>query len=77
AIAGIGMLAVGIIGNPTLGLVQDTQISHRIQTPELAPYVSKEAKESVFGSYASLDVKEANRLYAKVELFNALEEGGF
>jgi MFS family permease len=73
AIAGIGMLAVGIMGNPMLGLVQDKQVSHRIQTPELAPYAAQGTKQSVFGSYTSLDVKEVNRLNAKVELFNAMK----
>jgi MFS family permease len=61
AIAGVGMLAVGIVGNPFLGYFQDRNIDTHIQAYDRTnqtdlhdTYVIQE-KTGVFGRYMSLD----------------------
>ena len=61
AIAGVGMLAVGIVGSPFLGNFQDRQIDKRLMAYDQSnntqyheEYITSE-KKSVFGSYLSLD----------------------
>ncbi|MBA4066981.1 MAG: MFS transporter [Isosphaera sp.] len=57
AISGLGMLAVGILGAPLLGNVQDKEIDQQlaIKSPELYGRVVGEQRTSVFGSYRALD----------------------
>ncbi|MDH3648722.1 MAG: MFS transporter [Saprospiraceae bacterium] len=62
AIAGVGMLAVGIVGNPFLGNFQDKQIDKQLLVYDQSnttsyhdDYVTVD-KKSVFGSYKSLDL---------------------
>jgi MFS family permease len=57
AISGLGMLAVGILGAPLLGNVQDKEIDQQlaIKSPELYAQVAGEQRTSVFGSYRALD----------------------
>ena len=62
AIAGVGMLAVGIVGNPFLGNFQDKQIDKQLMaydqsnsTSYHSDYVTVE-KKSVFGAYNGLDL---------------------
>ncbi len=62
AIAGVGMLAVGIVGNPFLGNFQDKQVDKQLlaydqsnNTSYHSDYVTVE-KKSVFGRYNSLDL---------------------
>ncbi|MCH2137732.1 MAG: hypothetical protein MK074_01610, partial [Phycisphaerales bacterium] len=55
-IAGVGMLGVGVLGNPWLGNVQDTSIVAALQSANetvAAEYVGPE-KQSLFGAYQSL-----------------------
>jgi MFS family permease len=57
AISGLGMLAVGIIGGPLLGNVQDKEVDKQLaaKAPDLHKAVVGEKKTSVFGEYMSLD----------------------
>jgi MFS family permease len=60
AIAGVGMLAVGVLGNPVLGHIQDTQIRKTMeQGGHGAVYAEMaESRTSIFGTYQALDVKK-------------------
>ena len=55
-VAGVGMLAVGIVGAPFLGYLQDTAIDSNLfaTAPALHEQVM-EPKESIFGSYEALN----------------------
>ena len=57
AIAGVGMLGVGIIGAPLLGNVQDTRIDQSLQANDtvLVEFLAEQPKESIFGTYRQLD----------------------
>lgn len=57
SVAGVGMLAVGIVGSAFLGNIQDRAVSDEIAqvSPELhAEYVTR-TERSVFGSYKAVD----------------------
>ncbi len=57
AVAGVGMLAVGIVGNPFLGYFQDQEVSHQLEIADPqahAEYVTVE-KRGVFGRYLALN----------------------
>lgn len=57
-VAGVGMLAVGVLGNPLLGNIQDRGVDSRLlaSNPELhARVVADQDKFSVFGSYRPID----------------------
>jgi MFS family permease len=61
SVAGVGMLAVGIVGNPFLGYFQDRQIEQEVLQYDQAnatvlhqTYVTQE-KVGLFGDYLSLD----------------------
>lgn len=61
AVAGVGMLAVGIVGAPFLGYFQDSEVAKEIKAYDVAQgtnlhdtYVIQE-KRGVFGNYTSLD----------------------
>ncbi len=66
AIAGVGMLGVGILGTPWLGYVQNTTIEKTLaaEAPAIYEVVSGEEKESLFGAYRPIDEK---RLAAHME----------
>ncbi len=57
AISGLGMLAVGILGNPLLGNVQDKEIDKGLLAtqPALHAKVMGATKPSLFGEYRPLD----------------------
>jgi len=58
AIAGVGMLGVGIIGTPLLGNIQDRHVASVVQAdrPEIAARVfADEDTQSVLGTYRKLD----------------------
>ncbi len=77
AIAGIGMLAVGVLGNPVLGYIQDTQISRSMtQTGQAAVYQQMaETRSGIFGAYQALDVnKEAAVVAARPELGSVMAQ---
>lgn len=57
AISGLGMLAVGILGAPLLGNVQDKEVDKSLLSahPELHKAVAGDKKTSLFGEYQPLD----------------------
>jgi len=57
---GMGMLAVGVIGNPLLGNLQDRELDQRLaeQRPELHQQIMDEQQVSVFGPYRPIDQEE-------------------
>ena len=61
SVAGVGMLAIGIVGNPFLGYFQDKQVAQEVLQYDQAnstalheTYVTQE-KVGLFGEYLSLD----------------------
>jgi len=61
-IAGVGMLGVGVLGDPWLGNVQDTRVVAALQSanPVIAAEYVTDEKPSLFGSYASLTPEAAD-----------------
>lgn len=61
-VAGVGMLAVGIVGNPFLGNIQDQNIDK--QLAETAPAIHQqyvtEDKKSIFGNYLAINQEALN-----------------
>ncbi|MEM1027046.1 MAG: MFS transporter [Planctomycetota bacterium] len=57
AIAGVGMLGVGILGGPLLGVIQDRHTSNVLadQQPTIYAEVAADPKDSVLGSYEPID----------------------
>jgi MFS family permease len=58
ATGGVGMLAVGVLGAPFIGLLQENAVNRNLKAEQPAIYESiksGETKESVFGSYESID----------------------
>jgi len=66
AIAGLGMMAVGILGAPLLGNVQDKEVDKelRASNPTLHTQVVGEKKTSVFGEYQPVDDKKVEKANA-------------
>jgi hypothetical protein len=64
AIAGVGMLGVGIIGLPLMGYLQDKEIENRLKSsPQVYARVIESAdKVSPLGKYRPLDAKKVERL---------------
>jgi MFS family permease len=68
AIAGVGMLGVGIVGAPLLGNIQDRHVATTVQAdmPETAAVVfADEATPSVLGRYRKLDEAKVAALPAE------------
>ncbi len=61
-ISGLGMLAVGILGSPLLGNVQDKEVDKELAAkhPAIHSKVMGEKKASVFGEYKPLDETKMN-----------------
>jgi MFS family permease len=61
---GVGMLAVGVLGNPFLGFIQDTRISDalRQEHPAIYELVTGDRKASVFGEYTPIDAQKVDAL---------------
>jgi MFS family permease len=59
---GVGMMAAGVIGAVILGFAQDTSIDKRLHEvdPSLHAIYSTAEKESIFGTYRSLDTNKLN-----------------
>jgi len=76
AIAGVGMLGVGIVGFPLMGYLQDTRAVSQIhKAPELAAvYVDTEPKPSFFGEYTALNEKAVNRINGIGGLFDLRQQ---
>ncbi|MHC4982538.1 MAG: MFS transporter [Planctomycetota bacterium] len=64
AIAGVGMLGVGIVGFPLMGYLQDKEIENRLtSSPQVyQKVIEPEDKVSVLGKYRPVDVKKAEDL---------------
>ena len=64
---GVGMLAVGVVGAPLLGNIQDSQIDRELEAraPALHARVVAGEKASVFGAYQPLDPEKVNELPAE------------
>ncbi len=60
AIAGLGMLAAGILGTPLLGNVQDKETDKQLaaNNPALHAAIAGEERTSVFGKYRPIDAKK-------------------
>lgn len=70
-VGGIGMLGVGVIGTPLMGLIQDNYVDSTLK-PETALYskfIEKDEKSSIFGPYRALDAKKVTELNLKVGLY--------
>jgi len=78
AIAGVGMLGVGIVGAQWLGYLQDTQINKTLQDqgPIYQRLMDETEKKSVFGKYLSLDGAVVNEIQDKVTLYNYVKDQG-
>jgi len=75
AIAGVGMLGVGILGNPLLGFWQDTRIDQKLKAGHPAVYslvMQKEAKKSTVGEYRCLDQGKVNEIHDQAALGDSL-----
>jgi MFS family permease len=63
AIAGVGMLGVGIIGAPFLGLIQDNSIKARITADHPAVYQQVSTQKTwAFGQYEAVDQEKVKAL---------------
>ena len=64
ATGGVGMLAVGVIGAPLLGIIQDTKIDTDLarSNPAIYAQVSGETRQSVLGSYKPIDDAKVSAL---------------
>lgn len=64
-ISGVGMLAVGILGGPLLGNIQDKAIDQKLAKENAAIHaqvMDPNKKVSVFGEYQSLDADKVKKL---------------
>lgn len=64
SITAIGMLGVGILGTPLLGLLQDNHIDEQLQqkNPNVYEHVVTLEKQSIYGSYKALDPLKLDEL---------------
>jgi MFS family permease len=76
AIAGTGMLGVGIVGAQLLGFWQDTSIDANLEDrPEAYQrLMEEEPQQSIFGDYRSLDVDVENEIINKTDLYEYRRE---
>ncbi|HDZ21790.1 hypothetical protein LCGC14_0454400 [marine sediment metagenome] len=76
AIAGVGMLGVGIIGFPLMGQLQDSRAVAKLnETPALAvKYVDPTPKASVFGSYTARNETAVNQLNGAKDLYDIRQQ---
>ena len=64
-LGGVGMLAVGVLGAPLLGFLQDTKIDRDLAAKDNAIYqkvIDPEVKSSIYGSYKSTDQTKVDAL---------------
>lgn len=77
AVGGVGMLAVGVLGFPFIGLLQDTATSKHLQTEQPALYKAVAVqKEGILGKYEAVDPDKAALLpKPEQEKINTISEG--
>jgi hypothetical protein len=78
AIAGVGMLGVGVVGAAFLGNVQDKEIDQQLlaKDPGLHQRVAGEEKLSIFGSYRTIDSQKLQQATGpEKETILGLQEG--
>lgn len=68
AIAGVGMLGVGIVGLPLMGNLQDTRAVSQLDSHLAETYVDAEPKTSVLGKYRAIDVQAVSRIKGTYDL---------
>jgi len=63
-LGGLGMLAVGVLGAPFQGYIQDTKVDRDLGATDRVVYdrVIQEPKQSVFGAYRAVDPKKVEAL---------------
>ena len=63
-LGGLGMLAVGVLGAPFQGFIQDTKVDRDLGSANRVVYdrVIQEPKQSVFGEYRAVDPKKVDAL---------------
>ncbi len=63
-LGGLGMLAVGVLGAPFQGYIQDTKVDRDLQTANKPVYeqVIQPPKGSVFGEYRAVDQNKVDKL---------------
>ena len=63
-LGGLGMLAVGVLGAPFQGFIQDTKVDRDLAAKDKTVYeqVIQPSKTSVFGDYRALDPKKVEAL---------------
>lgn len=75
-VAGVGMLAVGVIGAPFLGYVQDLNVDRNLA--QVAPEIHSEVivpRSSIFGDYQGVDASlAANLPPAQQEVLGGIQE---
>jgi len=69
SVSAVGMLGVGILGTPLLGLLQDRNINAQLQ--QQAPSVYQEVvtaeKRSIYGTYKTLDPANVEKMKQELE----------
>ena len=73
AVGGVGMLAVGVLGFPFIGLLQANATSAQLtaQSPEVAKQIVEE-KVGIFGTYRAVEPARLAALTPKVEAANKI-----
>ncbi len=63
-LGGLGMLAVGVLGAPFQGFIQDTKVDRDLDTANPVVYgkVITDPKTSIFGDYRSVDMVKVEKL---------------
>ena len=76
AIAGVGMLGAGILGNPLLGILQDRQVESdlRQQGGAYVAFIDEEVKTSIYGKYLSLDTVKMTLMNNQLDLYSRSRE---
>jgi len=78
AIAGVGMLGVGIVGAQWLGYLQDTQIDKTLKSQGVMyeRLMDQTERRSIFANYRALDSRVVNEIQDKVILYNYVKDHG-
>ena len=73
---GVGMLAVGVLGNPLFGYLQDTRVVAELEADDPAVVASiTDEKTSIFGPYTAIDQAKVDGLAPERQAAIAEEQG--